>query len=199
MSNSGKKPAFSIVLAVHDQASAIAENLPTLLTQQYEDYEVIVVDESSADNTADILKQLKATHSHLYTTFLPKYQFQNNKQRLAFTIGVKAAKKGWIIFADIDSLPSSEQWLQELSDFAMKPTILLLGYINRKSGEIRLKTYEDLDGARRTITKTERRKSHGHNATWLRYQRGWYDFLVVSTDKAHETLRLFENKDSIKL
>jgi len=199
MSNSGKKPTFSIILAVHDQAAAIGEHLPILLTQQYEGYEVIVVDESSADETTDILKQLKATHNHLYTTFLPKYQFQNNKQRLAFTIGVKAAKNEWIIFADIDNIPSSEQWLQELSDFAMKPTILLLGYINRKSGDIRLKTYEDLAGARRIITKTERSKSHGHNATWLRYQRGWYDFLMVSTDKAHETLRLFENKDSIKL
>ena len=199
MSNSGKKPTFSIILAVHDQAAAISEHLPTLLTQQYENYEVIVVDESSTDETTDVLKQLKTTHNHLYTTFLPKYQFQNNKQRLAFTIGVKAAKKEWIIFADIDNVPSSEQWLEELSGFATEPNILLLGYINRKSGEIRLKTYEDLDGARRTLTKTERSKSHGHNATWLRYQRGWYDFLVVSTDKAHETLRLFENKNSIKL
>lgn len=199
MSNSGKKPTLSIILAVRDQAQSIEQHLPALLTLQYEDYEVIVVDESSTDNTTDVLKQLRATHSHLYTTFLPKYQFQNNRQRLAFTIGVKAAKKEWVIFADVDNLPSSDQWLEELSDFAMKPTILLLGYINRKSGDIRLKTYDDLSEARSIITKTERRKLHGHNATWLRYQRGWYDFIAVSTDKAHETLRLFENKDSIKL
>lgn len=199
MSNPEKTPAFSIVLAVHDQAQSIGQHLPAYLTQQYDDYEVIVVDESSADETNDVLKQLKDTHKHLYTTFLPKYQFQKNRRRLALTIGVKAAKREWVIFADIDTIPPSDQWLSELAEWAASPTVLLLGYIRRKSGDVQLQTFEDIDKARGKVSKTERRKAHGHNPRWMRYQRGWYDFIVVRTDKAHETLRLFENRDSMKL
>ena len=58
------RPTFSIVIAVCDQAMEISKNLPSLLTQRYDgDYEVIVVDESSVDDTADILKQLKNEYS----------------------------------------------------------------------------------------------------------------------------------------
>ena len=48
---------FSIVMTVYDQAHDLEENLPAFLTQEYEPgYEVIVVDESSTDNTEDVLK-----------------------------------------------------------------------------------------------------------------------------------------------
>lgn len=188
-----KKPRFSIVIAVRDQAPDIERNLPLLLTQQYDgDYEVIVVDESSTDNTADVLKQLKTLHNHLYTTFLPRYQFQRERQRLALTIGVKAAKYEWVVFADINMLIPSEQWLDELSAFACRPTELLLGYIDRKSSDVRLQTYDDVDNARKLISRTEHRKATGHTVNWMRFRRGWYDFLVVIKERAHETLRMFK-------
>ena len=59
---SGQLPQFSIVLSVHDQAQELERNLPRLLSQQYPHYEVIVVDESSTDGTADTLKRLKAQY-----------------------------------------------------------------------------------------------------------------------------------------
>ena len=197
MSNSEKRPTFSIVIAVHDQAQEIAQNLPVLLTQQYgngDDYEVIVVDESSTDETADVLKQLKTQYSHLYTTFLPKYQFQKNRRRLALTIGVKAARKEWLIFVDISTPPPSDLWLEELSQSAYAPTALMLGYINRKKGTVRLQTFDDIEKARHIISKTERARTHGHDGQWLRYLRGRYDFVVVGTNMGHDTLRLFEVK-----
>ena len=201
MSNHNTKPRFSIVIAVHDQAQEIEQNLPSLLTQQYDEgFEVIVVDESSTDDTLDVLKRLKNEHSKLYTTFLPKYHFQNNRQRLALTIGVKAAKYEWVIFTEITTPPPSGQWLAELAEYACQPTVLLLGYINAKSGDVRLQPFDDVADARKIISKTERKKAQGHTGgRWLRYQRGWYDFVVVATSQAHETLRLFAVKGQNRL
>jgi len=52
------KQAISVIMTAHNQADELKENLPLFLTQVYEPgYEVIVVDESSTDNTPDILKQ----------------------------------------------------------------------------------------------------------------------------------------------
>ena len=61
------KESFSIVMTVYDQASELESNLPAFLTQEYEPgYEVIVVDETSTDNTEDVLKIMKNDYPHLY-------------------------------------------------------------------------------------------------------------------------------------
>ena len=192
MSTTEKKASFSVIVTVHDQAEELTTNLPLLLAQQYEGYEVIVVDESSTDGSADILKQLKTENPHLYTTFLPKYHFRQNRRRLAFTIGVKAAKKEWIIFTDITTPPPSDQWLSELEEFATTSTELLLGYYTKK-GDVTLTPFDEISQAASIITKAERwRAGIGHDK-WLRHiQRSAnYDFIVVRANRGHEVLRLF--------
>jgi len=193
MSNTDRKTTFSIVAAVHDQAQELREHLPTLLAQQYEaGYEVIVVDESSTDETADVLKQLKAEYPHLYTTFLPKYQFQTNRLRLALTIGVKAAKNNWLIFTDICTPPPYDGWLDELAAQTSRSTMLTLGYINRKTGDLLLQPFDSIDEARTHISNTERHQSgKGHKGKHLRYLRGKYDFMAVRREEGHEALRQF--------
>lgn len=190
---SEKKPSFSIVIAVRDQADDLSANLPTLLGQSYDDYEIIVVDESSTDDSGDFLKQQKAENDRLYTTFIPTYQFQRNRRRLAYSIGVKASKNEWIIFADIATPSISEHWLEELSEFTGQPWTLLLGYVNKKTGDVRLKTYEDIEKARQIITKAERRRENESHHGWIQHLQPNtnYDFIVVRADQAHELLRFF--------
>ena len=66
-------PSFSILITVYNQANELRDNLPAYLTQQYEQgYEVIVIDESSSDESPDVLKLLKKDYPRLYSTFLPK-------------------------------------------------------------------------------------------------------------------------------
>ena len=193
MSTPNKKPTFSIITAVQDQPQMLATYLPALLSQQYEGYEVIVVDGSSTDESADVLKQLKADNPHLYTTFLPKYQFQRDRRRLAFTIGVKAAKHEWVVFTDITTSLPTGQWLMELSEFCCAPALLQLGYINKKNGDVCLRSFEDLSEARHLINKAERwRAGIGHDR-WMKVlqKRTNYDFIAVRADHGHELLRLF--------
>ena len=193
-----KSPSFSIILAVQDQAETLQNELPALLTQQYDEFQIVVVDESSADNTLDVLNNLKEQYPHLYGTFVPKYHFQRNIRRLAFTIGIKAAKGEWIIFADIDRIPHSDTWISELAEFSVRSNELLLGYVKRKTGDVRLKTYEELSLARGVVTKTEhRRVSGGHS--WSRFLHHDYDFIAVRADKGHELLKLFELSKPIRL
>jgi len=193
MNMSEKKPSFSIVIAVRDQNDDLKANLPALLGQKYDSFEVVVVDEHSTDDSSDFLKQQKVENDRLYSTFIPTYQFQRNRRRLAYSIGVKASKNDWIVFADIATTSFSEQWLEELSEFACQPWVLLLGYINKKTGDVRLKTYEDIEKAKQIITRAERRRENEGHSSWMQHLQPdtSYDFIVVRADHAHELLRFF--------
>ena len=194
MSNQDYWPTFSIITAVHDQASDIRQNLPVMLTQQYEgSYEVIVVDESSTDETTDVLKAQEADFPHLYTTFLPHYHYQRNRRRLALTIGVKAAKHDWLIFTEADTPLPADCWLKELAEFVKAPAVILLGYINRKSGDVRLKTFDEVSQVQKAIRKTEHCRE-SKSGKWKLHltSGGGYDFMIGRADLGHEVLRLFE-------
>lgn len=184
---------FSVIMAVYDNASELEEKLPAFLTQNYEPgYEVIVVDESSTDNTEDVLKLFKNEHPQLYSTFLPKPDRNIMRRKLALTIGVKAAKNEWVILTDIHANPPSEEWLKEIAECIDNTTEAMIGYYRKKGTKIQI--FEDITQARRLIRKAERKRADGHKGKHLKYLRGKYDFIVVKTSKAHDLLKFFEQK-----
>ena len=182
---------FSVLMTVYDNGKDLEENLPAYLSQQYEPgYEVIVVDESSTDNTDDILKLLKQQYPHLYTTFLPKPDIHRIRKRLALTIGVKAAKNERIIFSNINAFPQDETWLQTIADNLGNASGIMLGCYQK--GELKMRLFDDLESVSDYIIKNERQRADGHKGTHLKNLRGKYDFIVVRTAEAHELLKRFD-------
>lgn len=178
-------------MTVFDNGKDLEENLPAYLTQQYEPgYEVIVVDESSTDNTDDVLKLMKQQYPHLYTTFLPKPDIHLVRKRLALTIGVKAAKNEWIIFTEIKSFPLENTWLQTIADNLGDTSDVMLARYNKK-GNLFMHTFESIEEVNNYVVKGERLRADGHKGTRLRKLRGKYDFIAVRADEAHELLKLF--------
>lgn len=180
-------------MTVYDQAREVENNLPDYLHLQYEPgYEIIVVDESSTDNTDDVLKLFRNDNSHLYSTFLPKPDRNVMRRRLAFTLGVKAAKYEWVIITSIDYRPTSEKWLETVAGFTDSSTEMILGYT--KGTTTRYQQFSDFNEGSRLLRKAERKRADGHQGSHLKYLRGKYDFLVVRKDLAHEVLKLFDEQ-----
>ena len=187
---------FSIIMSVYDQALELEANLPAFLTQEYEpSYEVVVVDETSTDNTEDVLKLMKKDYPHLYTTFLPKPNKQVVRRKLAYNIGTKAAKHEWFILTKIDNVPPATDILQVISQELDWKAELTLGYIKKKG--IRLQPFDTLNQAENHIRKAERllRKVSQHNQR-MSYIWGRYDFVVIRKDHVVDLLKLYEQKIS---
>lgn len=190
-----KDRGFSIIMTVYDQAPEIQENLPVFLTQEYEPgYEVIIVDETSTDNTMDVLKLLKDTYPHLYSTFLPKPNRLIVRKKMAFSIGIKAAKNDWIILTKISKTLMAPDILQAINDAIEQDTELTLGYLNKKG--ILLQPFIYYQDAKYHILKSERKLNKVHEWKRMGYIWGRYDFIVVRKDLGHKLLAFYEQKTS---
>ena len=184
-------PSFSIVICTHDNAEETERNLPAFLTQNYENgYEVIVVDESSSDDTIDVLKRLKTQYPNLYTTFIPESSHYLSRRKLALTVGIKAAKNEWIILSDIDCIPVNDQWLTTLSRYCENDTDIVCGYTGYQD---EAKDYWKFERLLQNCYQLKRPyRYEGNNLAFrkslfmehngflknLRYLRGEYDFIV---------------------
>lgn len=190
-----KTSSFSAIMAVYEQASQLEANLPVFLTNTYESgYEVIVVDESSTDETDDVLKLFKQDHPNLYSTFIPKPNPHITRRKLALSLGIKAAKNEWVIITSIENAPVYEEWLKELSGVIDSTTEAVAGYYLKKG--LRLQTFEDTDQTWSLVVKAERKRRKISKRRFLKYLCGRYDFIAVRRDKAYDVLSFFEQDAS---
>ena len=125
-----EKPGISVIIVASDNGQQLQENLPRVLTQDYPDYEVIVVDDNSQDNTKELLERLAQQYPHLYRTFTSDSIRYISHKKLALTLGIKAAKKEWVVFTDSDCYPTSSRWLSRMARHFTTATDVVLGYSN---------------------------------------------------------------------
>ena len=182
---------ISIVMTVHDQADLLEQNLPAFLTLPYDgQYEVIVVDNMSTDDTPDLLKRMKAEYPRLYTTFLPSSVIVNpSRKRLALSVGAKAAHHDYIVLADIRRTPVNAEWLAGLADGEAS-----LVYSNRKRNRVTHVVATDLKDLSHIILKAERRTFKDYWSRWLRKRRGLYDAVGVRREHVFDAIMLFDQK-----
>jgi glycosyltransferase involved in cell wall biosynthesis len=102
--------------------------LPSVLEQDYKDFEVILVNDCSEDNSYDVLGKYILQYPHLkISTVVKDPKFAHNKKFAQF-IGIKAAKNEILLFTDADCQPVSEKWTQIMSSHFTEGVDFVLGY-----------------------------------------------------------------------
>ncbi|MBQ1178417.1 MAG: glycosyltransferase [Bacteroidaceae bacterium] len=124
------KPGLSVIITASNQEEVLAKHLPRILEQDYPDFEVIVVDDNSTDDTRELLERLAQQYLHLYSTFTSDSIRYISHKKLALTLGIKAAKKEWVVFTDANCYPTSPQWLARLASNCTDEVDVVLGYSN---------------------------------------------------------------------
>ena len=81
-SNAEFNKPVSIIICAKNEAENLERFLPELLEQNYPEYEVVVVNDTSEDDSDMVLARLKAKYPHLYYTTIPKDRiFRHGKTR----------------------------------------------------------------------------------------------------------------------
>lgn len=99
-------PSVSIIVPARDEERNIRQCVTSLLEQDYEHYEIIVVDDGSTDNTGVILDELAATHPNgkrLWILRLRDLPSGWAGKPHALHRGTQEASGDWFLFTDADT------------------------------------------------------------------------------------------------
>ncbi len=121
-------PGVSVIITSKNDAEELKKNLPYVLEQDYPNFEVIVVNSGSTDETDTVLKAAQQVYPHLYHTYVPPGADTVNEKKLALTLGIKAAKHEILLFTEAYCKPCSTRWIREYGKEFTKGRDLVLGY-----------------------------------------------------------------------
>ena len=126
--NNPKKIPVSVIVCAKNEADNVSKFIPILLEQDYPDYEIVLIDDASSDNTLDIFKAFDKQHANIRLVKVVNNEAFWGNKKFALTLGIKAAKKEYLLFTDADCYPTSKDWIKEMSSqFTLHKTIVL-GY-----------------------------------------------------------------------
>jgi len=135
-SASGKQAGVSIVICAHNEYYNLKENLPLILEQNYPEFEALVVNHASDDETSFLLAELEIRYPHLKTIEIKEDLNFFTGKKFPLSIGIKSAKYNIIVLTDADCKPASREWIAHFQSPFAGNTEIVLGYgpYNRSKG-----------------------------------------------------------------
>lgn len=106
---SEKVPTVSVIIPTYNRAHLVGRAIRSVLNQTYQDFEVIVVDDGSTDNTEEVVKSFNDSRIRYVR------HEQNRGGAAARNTGIKMAQGEYIAFQDSD-----DEWLPEKLEKQMK-------------------------------------------------------------------------------
>ena len=106
-------PFFSIVTPVYNRADTVLDCIRSVLSQSFTDYEMILVNDGSSDQTAERIRSLERMHPD--KLMLIDYQ-PNKGVNYARNRGIEKAKGQYLLFLDSDDHLTGPDSLLEVAD-----------------------------------------------------------------------------------
>jgi glycosyltransferase involved in cell wall biosynthesis len=92
-------PFFSVIIPTYNRADLIQKTLKSVFEQSYRNFEIIVVDNGSTDNTIEVLNAVEKLHEIRIVR-----NEVNQERSVSRNLGMKAARGEYLTFLDSDDL-----------------------------------------------------------------------------------------------
>ena len=118
----------SILVCAKNEAENLKKIIPLLLEQQYSDFEIILINDCSSDDSLEVMESFQLKDDRIkIVDVVPNEAFWANK-KYALTLGIKKAGNKHMLFIDADCWPSSPYWITAMSRQFSTEKQLVLGY-----------------------------------------------------------------------
>ena len=128
----GEQPGVSVIVCAKNEQQNLRDYMQALFTQDYPEYEVIVVNDGSVDDSRTFLEFWQKRYRNLKLTFVPLGAQVTSTKKLAITLGAKAAQYDYLLLTDADCRPESTHWISEMmagfADKEQAQTDIVLGF-----------------------------------------------------------------------
>ncbi|MFN8278607.1 MAG: glycosyltransferase [Chitinophagales bacterium] len=154
---------FSIVIPTYNRAGFIEKTIQSVLEQTYGNFEIIVVDDGSTDNTAEVMRGIKDPRVHYY----PK---ENAERAAARNYGARLAKGQYINFFDSDDLllPHHLSTAVAVVERHQWPDVFYLNYEVRSAEGERLRQPDHFAGSYFDMNEMEKGNLLSCNGVFLK-------------------------------
>ena len=172
-------PVFSVIIPTYNRAYVLAEAVNSVINQTFRDFELIIVDDNSDDDTYEVLKNITDKRVKLYRNERTKGPSG------ARNVGIYRANAEWIVFLDSDDI-----WKPEMLESVYRA-------VSRCDNNIGLihTGYALSDKSCRNIKPIDKRNRRGNLFNNLIYKNciGTFSCVAVRTQIARRIGGLDEN------
>src|SRR5687768_2251340 len=121
-------PPVSVIVCARNEEDNLFKNLPAILEQDYPQFEVIVVNDMSVDESKHIIQAYQKQYGHLRFVEIEKNRHRTFGKKMPLTIGIKGAQYENLVMIDADCYPAGNQWLRTLVSNYTEGKEIVIGY-----------------------------------------------------------------------
>ena len=123
-----KRIPISVIVCAKNESENVARFVPMLVAQDYPDYEIVMIDDASSDDTLELLEAFEKENAKINVVKVVNIEAFWGNKKFALTLGIKAAKKEYLLFTDADCYPATNSWIKEMSSQFTLHKTFVLGY-----------------------------------------------------------------------
>ena len=118
----------SVIICAKNEEENLKAFLPLILEQNYPNFEVVLVNDASRDNSLDVMQHFSRIYDNVKIVNVQNNEAFWANKKYALTLGIKASKHPYLLFTDADCKPKSNNWIREMTSQFNSEKHLVLGY-----------------------------------------------------------------------
>ncbi|WP_298763568.1 glycosyltransferase [uncultured Polaribacter sp.] len=126
--NSTKEIPISVIICAKNEAQNIQQFLPFIIEQNYKNFEIVLINDASSDETLEVMETFKAENANIKIINVKNTEAFWGNKKYALTLGIKAAKHEHLLFTDADCKPVSKNWIANMTKNFSDTKTIILGY-----------------------------------------------------------------------
>lgn len=119
---------ISVIICAKNEAENLKEFLPSIRSQNYPNFEIVLINDASNDETLEVMEHFSLQHKNIKIVNVKNIEAFWGNKKYALTLGIKASKYEHLLFTDADCKPVSKYWIKEMSDKFVNKQTIVLGY-----------------------------------------------------------------------
>ncbi len=123
-----KRVPISVIVCAKNEEENVKNFVPLLAEQNYPDYEIVLIDDASSDETLEVFEAFEKQYPNIKLVKVENNEAFWGNKKFALTLGIKAAKNEYLLFTDADCYPKTTEWIKEMSTQFTKEKTIVLGY-----------------------------------------------------------------------